>query len=89
MQAEKKKLAHYQQLSESGYLVMPVATETIGSWALSFIKDIGKRISEQTGDKKATTFLFQALGIANQRGNSASIAGTVPSMKKLDEIHYL
>ena len=71
---------------------MPVATETMGSWApmaLSFIKDIGKRISEQTGDKRATTFLFQALGIANQRGNSASIAGTVPSMKKLDEIYYL
>ena len=36
---------------------MPVATETMGSWApmaLSFIKDIGKRISEQTGDKRAT-----------------------------------
>ena len=53
IQAEKKKLAKYQQLLNSGYLVMPVATETMGSWApmaLSFIKDIGKRIAEQTGD---------------------------------------
>ena len=68
----------------------PLRTQSTGNGdSLCFIKDIGKRISEQTGDKRATTFLFQALGIANQRGNSASIAGTVPSMKKLDEIYYL
>ena len=91
-QAEKKKLAHYQLLSDSGYLVMPVATETMGSWApmaLTFIKEIGRRIAEHTGDRRSTAFLFQALGVANQRGNAASITGTVPSMKKLDELFYL
>ena len=92
MKAEKKKLAHYENLSSSGYIVMPVAMETLGSWApmaMKFIKDIGGRITDATGEKRSTSFLFQSIGMAVQRGNSASIAGTVPSMKKLDEIYYL
>ena len=92
MQAERKKLAHYEDLSRSGYIVMPVAVETLGSWApmaAKFIKDIGSRITDATGEKRATSFLFQSLGIATQRGNASSIAGTVPSMKTLDEVYYL
>ena len=75
----------------SGYIVMPVAMETLGSWApmgLKFIKEIGSRIADTTGDTRSTSFLFQAIGIATQRGNAASIAGTVPSAKKLDELYY-
>ena len=71
---------------------MPVANETLGSWAplgLKFMKDTGKRIAEATGEKRSTSFLFQAIGIATQRGNAASVAGTVPSVKKLDEIYNL
>ena len=41
------------------------------------------------GQKRATSYLFQSIGIATQRGNAASIAGTVPSCKGLDEIYYL
>ena len=71
---------------------MPVANETLGSWAplgLKFIKDIGSRIAETTGEKRSTSYLFQSIGIATQRGNASSIAGTVPTVKKLDEIYYL
>ena len=71
---------------------MPVANETLGSWAplgLKFIKDIGSRIAEMTGEKRSTSYLFQSIGIATQRGNASSIAGTVPTVKKLDEIYYL
>ena len=71
---------------------MPVAMETLGSWAplaAKFVKDIGSRIEDATGEKRATSFLFQALGIATQRGNAASVSGTVPSMKRLDEVYYL
>ena len=91
-QAEKKKIMHYEALAASGFTVMPVAVETLGSWApmgLKFIQDIGSRIADCTGEKRSTSFLFQALSIATQRGNAASIAGTVPSMKKLDEVYYL
>ena len=82
----------YENLTTSGFLVMPVAAETMGSWApmaLKFLKEIGTRIADTTGERRSTFFLFQAIGIAIQRGNAASVAGTVPSVKKLDEIYYL
>ena len=79
-------------MTASGFIVITVANETLGSWApmgLKFVKEIGSRITETTGEKRSTNYLFQAIGIATQRGNAASIAGTVPSPKKLDEIFYL
>ena len=72
--------------------VKPVANETLGAWApigLQFIKDIGSRICEVSGEKRSTFYLFQSLSMATQRGNVASILGTVPNMKKLDEIYSL
>ena len=68
-----------------------VATETMGSWGpvgLKFIKDIGGRIAEATGEKRSKSFLFQAISIAVQRGNVSSVLGTTPDSKKLDEIFY-
>ena len=92
LQAERKKLSHYADLATSGYIVMPVAVETMGSWApmaLKFIQAIGTRVADVTGEKRSTSFLFQSIGIAIQRGNAASVAGTVPSTKQLDEVYYL
>ena len=71
---------------------MPVAMETLGSFspmAMKFLKEVGSRIAEVTGDARSTNFLFQAIGMSTQKGNAASIAGTVPSAKKLDELYYL
>ena len=70
----------------------PIAHETLGPWApmgLKFIKDIGARMNDSTGESRSTSYLFQSISIALQRGNAASIAGTVPNTKKLDEIYYL
>ena len=85
-------MSHYENLSRNGYIVTPVAVETMGSWAplgLEFVKEIGKRIEETTGEKRSTSFLFQAISISIQRGNAASVAGTVPSARRLDEIYLL
>ena len=90
-EAEKEKFTHYEDLSAS-YTVVPVGTETLGSWGpsgLKFVKEIGQRIEEHTGDKQSTTHLFQRISMAIQRGNSISIRGTVPDAKSLDEIFYL
>ena len=57
--------------------------------AIPYKKDLGSRIAELSGEKRSTNFLFQAIGMANQRGNAISIAGTVPNVKKLEEIYYL
>ena len=89
-QAETTKMTTYRELTMN-YSVIPVAMETLGSWGptgLKFIKDIGARISEATGEKKAKYYLFQAISIAVQRGNVASVLGTTPDTRKLDEIFY-
>ena len=89
--AEKKKLTHYQELSRN-YTVMPIATETMGAWgqmAVKFIQDLGSRVAEATGEERSTSFIFQSIGMAIQRGNAASITGTTPNMKSLHELYYL
>ena len=91
VKAEKDKFSHYLELSTT-YIVTPIAMETLGSWGpigLKFIKEIGSRIEQQTGEKRATSFLFQAISMAVQRGNVASIRGSVPNSKTLDELYYL
>ena len=45
-------------------MFVPVAVETFGSWGpigLNFIKDIGRKIREKTGEKNATTHMIQAI----------------------------
>ena len=72
--------------------MVPVAVETLGSWGpagLKFIKDIGTRIATATGEKRSKYFLFQAISMAIQRGNVASIRGSVPNSKTLHELYYL
>ena len=90
-QAEQDKVGHYAELA-ANYIVMPVSNETIGPWGpagLKFIQDIGQRITDHTGEKRSTSFLFQSIGIATQRGNVASIKGSAPNTRKLHEIFYL
>ena len=86
-----RQAAHYQELANN-YIVMPIAVETLGSWGpsgIKFIKEIGSRIQLNTGDKRSTSFLFQAISMAIQRGNVASIRGSVPNFKTLHELYYL
>ena len=71
---------------------MPIAFETLGPMApmgLKFIKEVGARIADISGDKRATSHLFQRLGISTQRGNATSIEGTVRNIKELEELYYL
>ena len=72
--------------------MVPVAVETFGAWGSEgarLIKTIGGKIQALTGEKRATFFLFQSISMAIQRGNAASILGTVKPGDKLDEIFYL
>ena len=89
--AEKEKEEKYLELTHD-FNFTPVANETLGSWgktSIKFIQDLGSRIAERTGEKRSTSYLFQRLGINTQRGNAASILGTLPKGKELDELYYL
>ena len=72
---------------------MPICIETFGVYGdigLNFIKEIGRRIIEKTGEKLSTSFLFQTLGMAVQRGNALSILDTLkPDLKDLHELFLL
>ena len=90
-QAEVTKTNIYNDLFNN-YSIIPIAMETLGSWGpmgKKFISDIGTRIAEATGEKRSKYYLFQAISMAVQRGNVASILGTMPNLRKLDEIYFL
>jgi len=66
--------------------------ETTGVWAkhsLRVVEEIGRRIAEVSGEKRAKSFLLQRLSIAVQRGNVAAVLGTLPPGKELEEIYIL
>ena len=89
--AEKAKFKKNEKLDKD-YFLVPVAVETFGACATEkarLVKNIGKKIQDVTGEKHSTFFLIQSISMAIQRGNAASILGTIKSGEKLDEIFYL
>ena len=61
------------------YLFVPLAVETSGSFgsaAMSFIKELGRRIRDNTGQIKSYFYLVQRLSIEIQRGNASAVLGT-------------
>ena len=88
--AEDKKRTKYAHLQHD-YAFVPVAAETLGAWgpeAFRFLKDLGRRIREATGELRASQYLFQRLSIAVQRGNAASVLSCVPTALPLNEVLY-
>ena len=86
--SENRKRSKYREL-ESRFVFIPFAVETFGPWgseAKSFIHHIGKIIRGITNEKTSTSFLIQRISLAIQRGNAASILGTIPHSDSLDEI---
>ena len=72
---DRRKQAKYANLSQ-GYSFTPVAIETLGAIgpkSLAFLKDLGRRIFQQSGESKATPYLLQRISVAVQQGNSAAI----------------
>lgn len=88
---ERKKIDHYSHLADH-FVFIPIAVETsgvIGDIGLKFLKKIGSKITEVTNEKRSTAFLIQRMSVAIQKGNAASIMGTIPPSKNLNEIFYL
>ena len=59
-------------------LVLPVAIETLGAMgkrSLAFVRELGHRVMQSTGEVKARTYLLQRLSVALQRGNAVSVMG--------------
>ena len=78
-QADVKKYSKYCHL-DSRYTFVPVAIETSGAMgprSTEFLKELGYRLRQAIGEVKASMYLLQRLSVAIQRGNSASVLGTI------------
>ena len=76
--AASNKEAKYRQLANS-HIFIPVAIETAGSWnhrAVELVQELGRRMTAVTEDTRETTYLFQRLSVALQRGNVVSFHST-------------
>ena len=82
----------YHELADGRFIFCPIGFETFGPWgpeAKQLIAEIGRRISDRTGEKRASEFLRQRVSIEIQRGNAACVLGTHGFMRGLDEVFYL
>ena len=78
----------YQRMTGT-YHFIPIGFETIGTAADKFFETLRKLIEVETGEPKSLEFLKQRISLAIQRGNSASVLGTLPQSRSLDEVFHL
>jgi len=75
------------------FCFVPVAVETLGAGAVELLHELGRRITESTGERHAMKYLLQWLSVAILRGNAASVLGTVglesADSQKLYAVFYL
>ena len=78
-QAEQKKCEKYCHL-DTCHTFVPVAIETsgaIGPTTRVFLRELGQRLGQVTGEARSYNYLLQCLSVAIQRGNAASVLGSV------------
>ena len=90
--AETAKRTKYSVLSQDPTLeFIPIAVETSGVFgpsALTFFKELGRRITAQTGDPFARTFLMQRISLIVQKYNAVAIYGTLGSNRSPPLSHF-
>ena len=75
----QNKTEKYTKLA-STHIFHPFAIETAGTWhemAIELTLEIVRRITTIMEDTRETTFLFQCLSVALQRGNAVSFHNTM------------
>lgn len=83
--AQILKRRKYSCLSDD-YEFAALAMETMGPWSSDTkcaFEDIGKRLVLASGDLRARDFFAQRLSLTIQRGNAASIMGTMEHLEDL------
>ena len=72
------KAGKYVHLGQE-YLLIPVATETMGApgpCTAAFVKELGRRIYQETDEAQSSAYLLQGLSVAVQRVNASAVMGT-------------
>ena len=77
-QAAANKITKYDELASTHICcLVPIKTGgTWNHWDVELVQEIGRRAALITGEPRESTFLFQPLSIALQRGNSVAFLNT-------------
>ena len=89
--AASNKMVKYVGLSSQGEFV-PIAVESHGPInrdALQFLSELDRRLSETTGDVRASSFLFQRISLVVQRFNSVLLHDGFIMTTGQSRAHYL
>ena len=58
----------------------PLAIETMGAMgpkSMALLWEVGRRVAAESGEPRSTDYLLQRLSVAVQRGNCASVLGSI------------
>ncbi|PZC73418.1 hypothetical protein B5X24_HaOG209551 [Helicoverpa armigera] len=87
--AAAENLKRHKYVNLTGNCIFePFGVETLGPWGPSahrLFREIRKRLVESTRDQRAGLYFGQRICIAIQRGNAASLLGTIPADSDADE----
>src|SRR6218665_492943 len=74
--AENRKIQKYSALLDT-HIFVPVAIETLGPIkGLEFIADLGRHLTQATGEPRESSFFFHRLSITIQRFNAVAFSGS-------------
>ena len=85
--AAAKKVAKYADLPQR-FTFQPVALENLGpvsSSTLKFLSEVGRRISQKSGDPNEESFLWQRISICLQRFNAIMLHQSFVPPREPDE----
>ncbi|CAH2244058.1 jg18121 [Pararge aegeria aegeria] len=74
------------EISTYKYRSPKIFKTTDGPEARALFKELSKRVIESTGDPRAGSYFAQRISLAIQRGNAASILGTVPRCGGFEDV---
>ena len=86
--AARRKKEKYSDLP-TAYTFLPIAFENLGtldSEAADFVSAVGRKISNLSGDRRETSFLFQRLSVILQRYNSILYRDTFHSSLSIPDL---
>jgi hypothetical protein len=90
-QAQLLKRRKYSSLVQN-YEFAALAVETMGPWSAdmkAFMRTLSSRLVHASGDPRAGAYLSQRIALAVQRGNAASVMGSMPQAELLDGLFCL
>uniref|UniRef100_A0A8D8ZV44 Uncharacterized protein n=1 Tax=Cacopsylla melanoneura TaxID=428564 RepID=A0A8D8ZV44_9HEMI len=85
-----QKKNKYKHIGED-HMFVPFSVETLGPWceeAKRFVKEVGRRLVDCTGERRAAAFFSERISLSIQRGNAAAVMGTVAGGSRLEEVFF-